>query len=168
MCICTDIHTPSRPCKKITRGVEKKTELNWGLHDLKHVKKAHGNTKSNDPNDPTQATPEEYAENLQTIITALKKTQAQLIFATTTPVVKGTLNPLRTPEAPLKYNAVAVKIMQEHDIQVNDLYTFCLPHLKKWQLSKNVHFKPEGSEALAKKVAEVIQKSLDKDAPENK
>jgi len=84
--------------------------FNWGLHDLKHVKEAYGNEKSNDPNDPQQSTLEEYEVNLKNIVAELKKTGAKLVFATTTPVVKGTLNPLRTPEAPLEYNAIALKI----------------------------------------------------------
>lgn len=41
-----------------------------------------------------------------------KVTGAGLVYATTTPVVPGTLNPLRTPEAPIEYNEAATKIMQ--------------------------------------------------------
>ena len=134
--------------------------FNWGLHDLKHVKTAGSNDKSNDPNDPTQATLEEYAKNMETIVGKLKATGARLVFATTTPVVPGTLNPLRTPEAPVRYNAAALEIMEANDIRVNDLYAFCKPHLKEWQLPKNVHFKPAGSEALAKQVAAVIAEEL--------
>lgn len=136
--------------------------FNWGLHDLKHVKKAHTHDKSNDPNDPTQVTVEEYGVNLLKIIAELKKTGAKLVFATTTPVVEGTLNPLREPEAPVEYNAVATKLMEENDIPVNDLYAYCLPNLKEWQMPKNVHFRPDGSMALAKKVVAVIAEELEK------
>ncbi|BDS05866.1 hypothetical protein NT6N_09060 [Oceaniferula spumae] len=134
--------------------------FNWGLHDLKHVKKLGKSVKSNDPKDPTQATLEQYTQNMETIVKKLKATGARLIFATTTPVVPGTLNPLRTPEAPVRYNAAAVKIMKANNIPVNDLHAYALPHLAKWQLPKNVHFKGVGSEALAKKVAEAISKEL--------
>ena len=135
--------------------------FNWGLHDLKHVKKAGTHDKSNDPNSPTQVTVEEYEANLVKIIAELKKTGAKLVFATTTPVVPGTLNPLRTPEAPVEYNKVALKLMEKHGIPVNDLYAYCLPNLTKWQMPKNVHFKAEGSMELAKKVAKVISEELD-------
>lgn len=136
--------------------------FNWGLHDLKHVKKAGTHDKSNDPNDPTQVTVEEYEANMVRIIGELKKTGAKLVFATTTPVVPGTLNPLRRPEAPVEYNVVARKVMEENKIRVNDLHAYCLPNLAKWQMAKNVHFKAEGSMELAKKVAVVITEELEK------
>ena len=134
--------------------------FNWGLHDLKHVQTAGGDAKSNDPESPTQATVEVYAENLEKIVEKLEGTGARLVFATTTPVVEGTLNPLRVPEDPVKYNEAALKIMKEHSIPVNDLYSFCLPNLKKWQLPKNVHFRGVGSQAMAEKVAAVIEAEL--------
>ena len=52
--------------------------------------------------------------------------------------------------------------MKENNVAVNDLYTFCLPQLDKIQLPKNVHFKPEGSTALAKEVAQKITEELAK------
>ncbi|WPJ96624.1 SGNH/GDSL hydrolase family protein [Coraliomargarita algicola] len=136
--------------------------FNWGLHDLKHVKRAHTNEKSNDPQDPQQSTPQEYERNLREIVRELVKSDAQLIFATTTPVVPGTLNPLRTPDAPVEYNAIAVKIMAEYQIRVNDLHAYCLPNLAEWQQPKNVHFKPKGSQAIAERVAAVILEELAK------
>lgn len=136
--------------------------FNWGLHDLKHVKKAGSNEKSNDPKDPQQSTPDEYQKNMQAIVEALIKTGAKLVFATTTPVVPETLNPLRTPEAPIKYNTVAKEIMAKNKIRVNDLHAYCLPHLTEWQLPKNVHFNAKGSQALAKEVAAVITQELAK------
>ncbi|CAA6676340.1 MULTISPECIES: sulfatase-like hydrolase/transferase [unclassified Lentimonas] len=134
--------------------------FNWGLHDLKHVKTAGTNDKSNDPNDPTQATLEEYTANMQVLIEKLKATGAELIFATTTPVVPGTLNPLRVPEAPVRYNATALEMMEANGIRVNDLHAYVLPHLDEWQLPTNVHFKPVGSNALAERVAAVIGEEL--------
>lgn len=136
--------------------------FNWGLHDLKHVKTPGSNDKSNDPKDPTQATLEEYTTNMKVIVGKLKATGARLIFATTTPVVSGTLDPLREPEAPVRYNTAALEIMRANQIRVNDLYAFALPNLAEWQLPLNVHFKPNGSEALAKQVATVITEELAK------
>ncbi|MGJ8653410.1 MAG: alpha/beta hydrolase fold domain-containing protein [Opitutaceae bacterium] len=134
--------------------------FNWGLHDLKHVKVAGQHSKSNDPSDPTLNTVEVYQENLSKIVDKLKATDANLVFATTTPVVPGTLNPLRQPNAPVRYNDAALKIMHANDIRVNDLYAFSLPNLKEWQLPKNVHFNKAGSKALAEKVASVIEEEL--------
>lgn len=134
--------------------------FNWGLHDLKHVKTAGTNEKSNDPEDPTQATLEEYAENLQVLVGKLKATDAKLMFATTTPVVPGTLNPLRIPETVVRYNETAMPIMAANDIQVNDLYGYVLPHLDEWQLPKNCHFTTAGADELAKQVAMAIETVL--------
>lgn len=83
-----------------------------------------------------------------------------MVFATTTPVVPDTTNPLRTPEGPKNYNAAALQIMEANDIRVNDLHAFCEPNLKKWQLPSNVHFKPEGSAAMAEEVASVFREEL--------
>eukprot|EP00903_Cladosiphon_okamuranus_P003977 g3975.t1 len=108
--------------------------FNWGLHDLKHVKTAGTHEKSNNPNDPTQATVEVYAENMKTIVDKLKATGARLVFATTTPVVEGTLDPLRTPEAPVTYNTAAVNIMKANDIRMPEFSWDTLPlymHLRK-------------------------------------
>ena len=132
--------------------------FNWGLHDLKHVTK--DGKPSSEESDPVQATVEQYSKNLEEIVKKLKATGAKLIFATTTPVVPGTKSPLREPEAPGKYNEAAVKIMAANGIKVNDLYGFVLPQIEKLQLPKNVHFKPEGSKALAEQVAKAIDEAL--------
>jgi len=134
--------------------------FNWGLHDLKHVKEAGKQINSSNPDDPQLATVKQYSKNIESIVTKLKATGARLVFATTTPVTPGTTNPLRSPDAPQKYNAAAIKIMEANDIPVNDLHAYCEPHLDTWQLPKNVHFRPAGSEAMAKEVARVISKEL--------
>lgn len=130
--------------------------FNWGLHDLKHVESGTG-TNSNNPADPVQATTQEYARNLMAIVSKLKATGARLIFATTTPVAPGTLNPLRDSGAPALYNAAAVKIMKANGIRVDDLYALCLPRLQLWQAPHNVHFKPAGWSGLAHHIAAVIK-----------
>jgi acyl-CoA thioesterase-1 len=134
--------------------------FNWGLHDLKHIKESGGPEKSNDPKDPLQATVEQYSRNMEKLVGKLKATGARLVFATTTPVAPGTLNPLRDRELPPRYNAAAAAIMQANGIRVNDLYAFCLPQLDKWQLPQNVHFRPEGYDALAQRIATVIAEEL--------
>lgn len=163
--------TKPENCSGTTKGVDavdrwigdRKWDVihfNFGLHDLKHVTEPGGNKVSKDPSDPLQATVDQYAANLEKIVERLEKTGATLIFATTTPVPPGTSGVLREPESPPKYNAAAVKIMQAHGIQVNDLFAFCEPRLDEIQRPKNVHFTNEGSQALAQQVAAAIQKAL--------
>ena len=125
--------------------------FNFGLHDLKR----RGNTQ-----DPPQATAENYAKNLATIVTKLKATGARLVFANTTPVPDGCKSPFRDPADPPRYNAAAAKIMQANGVRLNDLFAFCQPQLDKLQLPKNVHFTPAGSRALAGQVARAIEEEL--------
>lgn len=133
--------------------------FNFGLHDLKHVDAKTG-LNSELPEDPVQADVEQYRKNLEVIVRKLKATGAHLIFATTTPVAPGTGKPLREPDAPARYNATALEIMNAQDIQVNDLYALCESRLEELQLPQNVHFNPRGNQILAEQVAEVIQKAL--------
>lgn len=134
--------------------------FNWGLHDLKHIKKEGSKEKSNDPNSPQQAPLENYAKNLQVLTGKLQATGARLVFATTTPVVENTLNPLRFPKDVIAYNKAALEIMKDKSIAVNDLYAYCLPNLEEWQIPRNCHFRPLGSQKLAEKVAKAIEKEL--------
>jgi acyl-CoA thioesterase-1 len=99
---------------------------------------------------------------MKVIVGKLKATGARLIFAKTTPVILGTLDPMRTPKAPVRYNIATLEIMQTNQIQVTDLYAYVFPHLAEWQLPLNVHFEPNGYEAIAKQVATVISEKLAK------
>jgi lysophospholipase L1-like esterase len=134
--------------------------FNWGLHDLKHVARPGADQATSNPQDPLQATVEQYAQNLTTIVKRLKATHARLVFATTTPVAPGTNKPLRSPNDPPRYNAAAVKIMNANGIRVNDLFTLCQPRLDKLQLPANVHFTAAGSRALAEQTAKIIGEEL--------
>lgn len=164
------IHPPTN-CEGTTFGVEKIDEwlsgpkwtlihFNWGLHDLKHVPDAGEKGKSDNPQDPLQATVDQYSKNMVVLLNKLQATGAKLIFATTTPVAPGTTHPLREPESVLKYNEAALKLMKERGIKINDLYGFILPQLNTLQRAKNVHFNAEGSKALGGQVAKSIEEEL--------
>ena len=132
--------------------------FNFGLHDIKHVKPESGKS-SNDPNDPRQADLKQYKKNLKEIVEKLKATDAQLVFATTTPYPEGT-KPFRGFGDEVKYNKVALKIMKKNDIPVNDLHAFILPRMEQLQRPVNVHFTEDGSKALGKLVAKSIMDYL--------
>jgi lysophospholipase L1-like esterase len=124
--------------------------FNFGLHDIKLGTGKH------------QVPIEEYEKNLRDVVKTLKTTNAKLIFATTTPVPEGKTNPPRKNEDVIAYNKVAVKIMEENGVAVNDLYSFALPQLERIQLKVNVHFNEKGSQALGERVAAAIEKALQK------
>lgn len=158
-------------CSGTTKGVENidrwigdtKWEVihfNFGLHDIKHIDPVTGEA-SNNPKHPQQAPLKQYKQNLEIIVEKLKATGAKIIFATTTPYPDEVTGPLRKPGMPVKYNREAVKIMNKHNIIINDLYAFMLPRMNELQLPRNVHFTEEGSFELGKKVAERIIEALD-------
>jgi acyl-CoA thioesterase-1 len=125
--------------------------FNWGLHDLKL-----------DKDGKHQIPIDQYEKNLRELVQQLKATNAKLIWASTTPVPEGKLNPPRKDSDVQAYNAVAKKIMAENGVAIDDLYTFVAPQLAKLQQPVNVHFKPDGSDALAKEVARHIEAALGK------
>ena len=134
--------------------------FNFGLHDLKHVHPDTGRN-STDPAHPQQSDITQYEANLKVIVRKLKASGAKLIFATTTPYPDKPGGPLRRADQPGKYNEVAVKIMEENGIPVNDLHAFVLPGMEELLLPNNVHFRPSANLQLAERVAEHIRKALD-------
>lgn len=123
--------------------------VNFGLHDMKVMK-----------DEKHQVPVDEYAKNLDAIVEKLQKTGAKVIFATTTPVPEGPLNPVRRFADVATYNDAARKVMADRKVAVNDLNAFITPHLKTAQKAKDVHFTNEGSKLLAGEVARVIEATL--------
>jgi len=119
--------------------------FNFGLHDLKRL-----------DDGERQVPPDQYERYLRLIADQLKKTGARLIFATTTPVPEG-VSPPRVPSDVTMYNAIAVKVMKEKGIAVDDLNALAAAKAAEWQVPVNVHYKPEGYEGLAAQVVKSIQ-----------
>jgi acyl-CoA thioesterase-1 len=122
--------------------------FNFGIHDAR-IKSEKSSTL------------EEYEANLRRIVAALKGTGAKLIFATTTPIPDVVEPPTRkfdklTPDR----NALAIRIMKENEIDIDDLYALMLPHVAEYQRPKDVHYTTEGSQFLAKAVAASIETQL--------
>lgn len=165
-----NVHRPLTNCGPSTTGVAKLDDwlgagkwdvihFNFGLHDLKYMG-ANGENLA-DPQLETsrpQVPLEEYEVNLRKIVKRLQATDAKLIWRNTTPVPEGAKG--RVVGDAKKYNDVALKIMQENGIPVDDHYAFCLERLEEIQLPANVHFSPEGSRALAEQAVAAIEKAL--------
>lgn len=150
--------------------------FNWGLHDLKYVdaastkpgiaKRVGDELLANEA--VRQLAPvEEYAANLDALITRLETTGARLIFATTTPVPEGVKG--RIPGDELRYNEAARKVAEEHGVIIDDLYglmsNLCPPQPtgEAAQKPADVHFTPAGSALLAAQVARAIRAELQRD-----
>ena len=124
--------------------------FNFGLHDAKYSSET-----------TQRATREQYAANLRTLITQMKAMGAKLIFATTTPVpMGGVLSPTRKFDSIEERNKVALKLMRENGVAIDDLYAVALPVMEKVGRPNDVHFQPEGYEILAKAVATSIESTL--------
>jgi lysophospholipase L1-like esterase len=122
--------------------------FNYGLHDMKLDTGSH------------QVEIAQYEANLKTIVEALRKTGAKLIWVTTTPVPTGKLNPKRErTDVPL-YNEAAARALRGSIDAVCDLYTAVLPREPELQLKENVHFTAAGYEFLAQQVAASINEQL--------
>lgn len=125
--------------------------FNWGIHDLKHM-----------PDGKRQVEPADYEANLRTLVARLKKTGAKLIWASTTPIPEGELNPVRTFGQVKEYNDIAAKVMTENGVTINDLNAWMTPRFEEFHKPKDLHYIDAGSEHLAKKVAEAIEAALRK------
>jgi acyl-CoA thioesterase-1 len=123
--------------------------FNHGIHDLKHM-----------PDGKRQVEPADYEANLRKIVARLKATGAKLIFATTTPIPKPPLKPERTFGEVPEYNAIALRVMKENGVPVDDLYTHMLPRFEELHNPQDLHYKPAGSQFLAEKVAAEIKAHL--------
>lgn len=120
--------------------------FNFGLHDLKL-----------DDKGGHQVEIPQYEANLKSIVSALHRASAKVIWVSTTPVPTGNLNPKRDrADVPL-YNLAAARALHGKVDGVCDLYAGVLPREPELQLKENVHFTPAGYEVLAEKVVACIQ-----------
>ncbi|MEO2027017.1 MAG: SGNH/GDSL hydrolase family protein [Fuerstiella sp.] len=165
-----NVHRPLTNCGPTSKGVAEIEKwlgdgkwdvihFNWGLHDLKYM-----GPKGKNLADPKadgshqQVPPAEYEANLRKLVARLKKTDASLIWRSTTPVPEGCKG--RVVGDSVKYNAIARKIMDENKIAIDDQYSFAMSRLKQIQRPANVHFSPDGSRELAQQAVTAISKSL--------
>ncbi len=136
--------------------------FNWGLWDI-----CYRNPKSKTQghrdkvNGTLTATPEQYSESMQKIVSKLKKTNAKLIWCETTPV--PAFEEGRKLGDEIKYNLIAEEIMKQNGIAINKLHAHALNKLPEIKKKKgDVHFTPAGYEYLAEKVALEISKLIQK------
>jgi acyl-CoA thioesterase-1 len=162
-----NVHRPAENCGETARGLKSLDKwigdgkwdvihFNFGLHDVKYLDEKGAYVP---PEKGHQvASVEQYEKNLRELVARLKKTGAKLIFASTTPVPAGTLGRVEHDE--LRYNAAALRVMQENGVAVDDLHALATAQQAKIQLPKNVHFTKDGYEQLADAVVASISPVL--------
>jgi hypothetical protein len=103
------------------------------------------------------STKEEYANNIRRIALVIKSIAPRVIFATTTPV-RG-VYPYQTNETIKDFNDIAVPIMQELGIEINDLGSLISQDIDKYiREDDQIHLTDEGIEVATKQVLSVILK----------
>lgn len=114
--------------------------FNFGIHDRK--------------------TPvDEYSQRLEQLVERLEKTDAILIWASTTPI-PDVPEQKQTAVSIVERNKAAAEIMAKHDVATDDLFTAITPHLGEMQNPNDVHFNAAGYNFLGQQVAEAIIQAL--------
>ncbi|MBC8873782.1 MAG: SGNH/GDSL hydrolase family protein [Planctomycetes bacterium] len=132
--------------------------FNWGIHDITHLNDE--GRVAPPPEGKHQVGLEQYTDNLRKLVERLKKTNAKLVWASTTPVGQKTeVKGYRRDRDVAAYNAVAAEVLTAEQIAINDLYAPVKPRAEEL-LSDGVHFTRKGQEALAKAVSEAIRSQL--------
>jgi lysophospholipase L1-like esterase len=184
-----NVQRPTENCGDSARGLARMDSwlgtsrwdvihFNFGLHDLKYL-----NDKGYyvAPEKGKQVVPPAvYRQRLRAVTERLQATGAKLIFATTTPVPPGSTGRVGGDEK--VYNQVAVEVMREQGVPIDDLCAVVAEQQNKMpprpesekpappqraklrpgeiQQPFNVHFTPEGYEQLADHVVASIEKVL--------
>jgi hypothetical protein len=163
-----NVHRPLTNCGPTIKGVAEIDKwigqgkwdvihFNFGLHDLKYMG-PNGENLADPKTGHQQVPPAEYEDNLDVIVTKLKKTGAKLIWRNTTPVPAGAAG--RVVGDSKQYNEIAARVMKKHNVPIHDMYAFVMPKQDEIMRKANVHFTPAGSTALAKTVVEQIKLAL--------
>lgn len=138
-------------------------QFNWGLWDLcyRHPDaKVYGNRDK--INGKITHTVEEYATNLDAIISIMrKKTNAQLIFVTTTYVPENEAGRYTTDVK--HYNDAAKTIVKKYGIPVNDIYQKSTAiHNEFGKGPDDVHYSSNGYKALSDLINNFLETEIKK------
>ena len=138
-------------------------QFNWGLHDLCY---RHPDSKVYGNRDKIKGTLAvtlcEYTVNLDSLVRFMRATtDARLVFVTTSYVPEYEYGRFR--EDVPRYNAVAIKVMQNYSVLVNDIYEISMEIHTDYCLDTNdVHFTKEGYEELSKPIIKVLEEELER------
>ena len=132
-------------------------QFNWGLWDLCYRPVEKGPENRDKINGKLTTTLEQYKKNLEELVSILKKTNARLLFVTTTYVPENEKG--RFSEDALKYNYIAKEVMKRNGIPVNDIFELSKKlHKKHGRAPDDVHYTKEGYSELAKCITACLEK----------
>ncbi len=157
-----NVHRPPTNCGSTNSGIQNLDKwlgsgkwdvihFNWGMHDLKYFDSGRQNVPI-----------EKYEKNLRELVSRLKATGATLIFATTTPLPNDTQGVFRRVGGEeKKYNEVAVMVMKDNGVEIDDLHAIAEPQITNILSKDGVHPNAEGCRVYSDAVAASISKALD-------
>ena len=104
---------------------------------------------------------DDYGTNLDSIVKLIrKKTDAELIFVTTTYVPDYEAG--RYKEDVIKYNEIAKRIMEANNVRINDMYEKSMwIHKAYGKDTTDVHYLPEGYKELGLQISDFLKHELD-------
>lgn len=136
-------------------------QFNWGLWDLAYRNPESKNSGNRDKlNGTVTNTVEEYAANLDSLVTFIKsKTDAKLIFVTTSFVPEDEAG--RFTSDVKKYNAAAKVVMKKHEVEINDIYKQSVKiHEDYGKGSSDVHYSSKGYQKLSESISSFLEKEI--------
>ncbi len=107
---------------------------------------------------PVFTTLSEYLRTIEQIYTELKKFNAQIIFAATTPVAENFTAGSNVDID--RYNQAVTSFMNERGVPVNDLNSLIKTDMKRYISDDLLHLSSDGIEAAARQVTHFIERYL--------
>lgn len=102
----------------------------------------------------------EYIENLTRVTDIMLSRYDKVIFATTTPVTKQ--NPYNSNSDIERFNDIAVSVLKEKGVIINDLYGTVSSDIDKYiRKDDNIHLTEEGIRVCSEQVANIIRKTAE-------
>lgn len=141
----------------------------YGKFDVVHWNNGYWDMNVEAPMTDAMHPIDEYIHFLKRIITEIRRNGAEIIFATTTPILKsgsaidntGTgMEISYNNDWVVQYNDVAKKLMAEQNIMVNDLYAQMLKGENFYKCEDMLHLTEEGYRICAEQAAKRIEEKL--------
>jgi hypothetical protein len=142
---------------------------NYGKFDVVHWNNGYWDMNIEYPMVEAMHPIDEYIHFLKRIITEIRRNGAEIIFATTTPVLEagtamdntGTGIKINySNDWVAQYNTAAKKLMQDENITVNDLYTLMFNGKNFYKCEDKLHLTEEGYKLCAEQAARLIAQKL--------
>lgn len=147
-----NVHRAPANCGPTATGVKKlDVWLGDGMWDIIHF-----NFGIHDRNTNI----DDYTQRLNALITRMKATGAEVVWASTTPI-PDVAEKKWTAESIVERNNAAAEVAAKHGLATDDLYEAIEPRLAELQNENDCHFNAAGNEFLGVQVARFLEKSLE-------